>query len=377
MSYEREKLGNLIKPVDERNDLGIREFFGLNISKEFMPTAASTDSLDESKYKVVRRNRFVFSGMQTGRDKTIRISMYEENQPVLVSPAYTTFEVSAIDRLLPDYLYMRFLSSEMDRYGWFLSDGSVRANLDWPIFCDIEICLPPLEVQKRYVDIFQGLRRIYRSSEASLKDLQLAYELQLDRAKHSSAWKSVGSILRNVDVRNSDLAVRSIKGINVSKTLMDTKASVSAAQTSNYKVVRTNQFAYSAMQTGRDECIRIALHAEDEPVVVSPAYSVLEAIDPLAVTPQYVMMWFARAESDRYGWFASDASIRASLELERFFEIQIPVPSTEVQLAVVALYNAYIERQEIVTNAKNLMNKMCPVLIKGSLDEARREEVSA
>ena len=77
MALKKIKIGNLIKIVDERNNLGIRDFFGINKDKTFMPTAANTEGLDEKKYKVVRKNRFVFSGMQTGRDQCIRISMYK------------------------------------------------------------------------------------------------------------------------------------------------------------------------------------------------------------------------------------------------------------------------------------------------------------
>lgn len=87
MALSKYKLGELITVVDERNNLGIRDFFGINIDKEFMPTVANTEGLDETKYKVVRKNHFVYSGMQTGRDECIRISMYNGNNPILVSPA--------------------------------------------------------------------------------------------------------------------------------------------------------------------------------------------------------------------------------------------------------------------------------------------------
>lgn len=77
MGLTKYKIGQIVTIVDERNVLSIREFYGININKEFMPTVANTEGLDETKYKVVRRNRFVYSGMQTGRDACIRISMNE------------------------------------------------------------------------------------------------------------------------------------------------------------------------------------------------------------------------------------------------------------------------------------------------------------
>ena len=153
------KLGELIEVCDERNSYGYVNFYGLNIDKEFMPTVADTTGLDASKYKVVRKNRFVFSGMQTGRDVCIRISLYMEDEPIIVSPAYTTFEIKRRDLVLPEYFFMIFLSQEKDRYGWFCSDGSIRANLDWDRFCDFDISLPSIQVQSKYVNIYKAVNK--------------------------------------------------------------------------------------------------------------------------------------------------------------------------------------------------------------------------
>jgi len=157
MENTKYNVGSLIQLVDERNSFNIKEFYGININKEFMPTVADTKDLDASKYKVVRKNRFVFSGMQTGRDQCIRISMYSLDNPIIVSPAYTTFEIAKPDIVLPVYFFMVFMSNEKDRLGAFYSDGSIRSNLDWDRFCEIEISLPPLPIQKKFSDIYSAL----------------------------------------------------------------------------------------------------------------------------------------------------------------------------------------------------------------------------
>ena len=47
MGLSKYKLGELIEVCDERNSFGIKDFYGLNINKEFMPTVANTEGLDE------------------------------------------------------------------------------------------------------------------------------------------------------------------------------------------------------------------------------------------------------------------------------------------------------------------------------------------
>ena len=367
MGLTKYKIGSLISLVDERNSFGIRAFYGININKEFMPTVADTDGLDETKYKVVRKNRFVYSGMQTGRDECIRIGMYMLDEPIIVSPAYITFEITATDIVNPLYFFMLFLSKEKDRLGWFYSDGSIRANLDWEVFCDIELNLPPLSVQQKYVDVYNAMLANQRSYEQGLEDLKLVCDAFLDKFKASSPLRTIGSILEEIDVRNSDGAITSAQGINIFKQFMPSVAS--SDDLSKYKIVRKEQFAYSAMQTGRDECIRIALQSEDTPIIVSPAYSVLQVKDR-SVLAEYIMMWFSRKESDRLGWFMSDASIRANLDLNRFYEITIPIPDIKTQQYIVNIYVAYQLRREINERLKAQIKDLCPILIKGSIEES-------
>ena len=126
MALRKYKIGELIRTVDETNSCGIKSFYGLNINKEFIPTLANTEGLDESKYKIVRKDRFVFSGMQTGRDMCIRMSMYSAETPVIVSPAYTTFEVAAAKVLLDE----KKVKEIEEYYGKCAGEGATKEDIE-------------------------------------------------------------------------------------------------------------------------------------------------------------------------------------------------------------------------------------------------------
>ncbi len=172
--YPMVELGEYIEECDERNAEGRNySFLGINRDKTFMPTHANTNELDTTKYKIVSKGIFAFSGMQTGRDACIRIALYDKNNPALISPAYTTFRIKS-PKLLPAYLILQFKRSEMDRRGWYLSDSSVRSNLDWERFNKIQIPLPPLEVQQSIANLYHCMeeaRRIARAARAQLQTL--------------------------------------------------------------------------------------------------------------------------------------------------------------------------------------------------------------
>lgn len=170
--YEMKRLGDMIsineKINSENRDL---EFLGINREKIFMPSVATTEGLDKSKYKVISKGKFVFSGMQTGRDVCIRFGLYNEETDGLVSPAYTTYSVTD-NNILPEFIMMNFKREEMDRLGWFLSDSSVRSNLDSDRFHDIQIPLPPIQIQQKIVDLYHCYEECKRIATEAREKIQ-------------------------------------------------------------------------------------------------------------------------------------------------------------------------------------------------------------
>ncbi len=156
MKFNYEKLGNLIEISEKKNsDLAVENLVGMNINKEFMPSVANTIGTDLTKYKVIKKNQFAYNHMQVGRDRTIRVARYPNDDSAIISPAYKIFQVTDEKILLPEFLMLYFRRSEFDRVCWFHTDSSIRGSMDWSKFCDLEIPLPNLEVQKKIVDIYQ------------------------------------------------------------------------------------------------------------------------------------------------------------------------------------------------------------------------------
>ena len=365
MALSKYRIGQLIKIVDERNSFDINDFYGININKEFMPTVANTEGLDETNYKIVRKNRFVFSGMQTGRDKCIRISMYMGNEPIIVSPAYTTFEI-VDEYVLPTYFFMIFLSQERDRLGWFYSDGSIRSNLDWDRFCDIQLNIPDLPTQQKYVDIYNAMVANQQAYECGLEDLKLTCDAYIEDLRRNMLCEKIGSYISPIDVRNTDLKIKLAQGITIEKQFSSPKQIAETER--NAKIVRTGQFAYNRATTRNGEKISIA-YREGKDCVVSSAYQVFEIKKKNKLLPAYLMMWYTRPEFDRYARYMSKGSAHEFFEYSDMEDVAIPIPNIDVQRAVSEIYTVYNKRKKINEQLKAQIKDICPILIKGSLEE--------
>ena len=369
MGLKKYKIGKLISVCDERNSYGYTNFYGLNINKEFMPTWANTEGLDESKYKVVRKKRFVFSGMQTGRDESIRISMYNGEEPIIVSPAYSTFEVTREDIVIPEYFFMLFLSKEKDRFGAFCSDGSIRSNLDWERFVDFNITLPSITQQRKYVDVYLALQNNLAAYQSKVEDLKLVCDGYIEELRRKTSTMKIpmvriGDYITKRLEKNSDGIIELEQGINIQKQFITPQRSNSDLY--SRRIVRKGDFAYCTQLN--NENVAIA-YREDEDCVVSSVYDIFYIKDESVLFPLYLMLWFRRSEFGRYVYRLSTGTSYEFLSYEDLSDYKIPLPDITIQKEIANIYKCFIERQRIAEALKEQLKKICPVLIRGSLLE--------
>lgn len=372
MALTNIRLGDYIERSTINNkDLqyGTDLIVGVNSQGVFSVPKGNTEGVDLQPYKIVNNGAFVYNPTRL----ELGSIAYRTEGLCIVSHLYMVFYLTKEGKKVIDplWLYIYFRRSEFCREVTFRNFGSQRPEFNFNDMSDIIVPLPDIETQRKYVCVYNAMLENQKSYERGMEDLKLSFEALLDEYKHKAEKKSVGTIFREVDCRNIDGTITDVQGINITKQFMPSVANTYEVDLVKYKVVKKGQFAFSGMQTGRDECIRIALYDKDKPCIISPAYSVLEIKDDM-VLAEYVMMWFLRKELDRLGWFMSDASIRTNLDMERFYEIEIPVPDISVQKAIIEIYNVHNMRREINEKLKAKIKDICPILIKGSIEEARK-----
>lgn len=371
MSYKR--IGDYIHLVDNRNkDLAVTNLLGINITKNFMPSVANTSETDLSKYKIIQKGQFAYSAMQVGRDETIRLALYRDDKPAIISPAYLVIQVNDENDLLPEYMMMWFQRPESDRYGWFISDSSVRASLEWERFCEIQIPIPNIEEQRKFVALYNGLINNQKIYENSLADLQLICDSYIENLIKTEEPKVLGEYIEQSDERNNDLQVTFLQGVSTNKVLIETKANTNGLSFHNYKVVRTGEFVYVADTSRRGDKIALAMNSA-EPCIVSAIYTVFRVMKNLELLPEYLYLWFARPEFDRYARFHSWGSARETFDWADMCNVKLPIPEIKVQEAIVTIYHTLETRKRINEQLKNTIKPLCPVLMKGVVESFKTE----
>ena len=375
MGLTKYKLGKLIEQCDNRNSdetLIVDCVRGISTGKEFIETKANMDGVSIKSYKIVNEDEFAYVADTSRRGEKIAIAYNSNNKRILISSIYTAFYIKRKDLLLSDYLFMYFNRPEFDRYSRFNSWGSARETFVWEDMCDIELELPPLSIQQKYVDIYNVMFENQRNYERGLDDLKLVCDAYIENLRREIPCEAIGHYIEEVNQKNvGKLKLNSVRGIATSKEFINTKANMDGVSLENYKIVEPGMIAFISDTSRRADKMSIALNQSEENYLVSSISTVIQT-DNTKLLPKYMYLFFCRTEFDRYARFHSWGSARETFSLDDMKEVRMPLPSIDVQNAIVGIYEAYTLRKEINEKLKAQIKDICPVLIKGSIEEARK-----
>ena len=372
MALTKYNIGKLIELVEDTNSRGLYgpdDVRGMTITKEIIPTKADVTNTDLSKFLVVRPKEFVFNPRTHG--KKIGLGYNNTNSSFIISWNNIAFRVKkeSKDVVLPEYLFLHFNREEWDREACFRSWGSSTEVFSWDALCEMQLTLPSVEEQRKYVDVYLSLQKNLAAYQSKVDELKLVCDGYLDKLKMGNEELKIGEYIEQCDERNSDniYTLDNLRGISIQKKFIDSKADMMDVSLTPYILVKPNYFAFVPVTSRNGGKITLAYNDSEKTHIVSSAYIVFQVKDKNKLDPEYLFMYFNRPEFDRYARFNSWGSAREVFTMDDMNDVAIPIPDISIQKEIVKIHRCYIERQRIASQLKEQLNNLCPILIKGSL----------
>lgn len=375
MALSKYKIGELIELFDERNFdnefNSVSDIQGVNNMKQFQPYKAIYASMELSSYRKCRKGMFACNKATSRNGEKISIA-YRTGKDCLVSPSYYCFRVKNEDILLPLYLNLFFSRPEFDRYTNINSWGSATEFFSWEEMCSVEITLPSLDIQQKYVDVYNAMLANQQTYERGLEDLKLVCDGYIEDLRRNMPCEKIGGYIEERNFKNSGNKIKEVRSVSVTKEFKLTNAKVNKNELSNYLVVQPKEIAF-VQTTGNEKVLAFAYNNYNYPVVVSSVDKVFCSKNENVLDLQYLSLFLSRKEFDRYARFNSWGSARETFTFEDMKEVEIPIPDIEIQKSIVSIYKCYNERKRINEQLKAQIKDICPILIKGSIEEGRKD----
>lgn len=376
MALTKYCLGDLLELTTEtnaNNEYGASDVRGMTITKEIIPTKADVSNTDLSKFLVVHPGEFVFNPRTHG--KKIGFGYNDTDSSFIISWNNIAFRIKEAmrDKVLSEYLFFHFNRAEWDREACYRSWGSSTEVFTWEVLCEMELDLPPITVQQKYVDIYNSMLTNQRCYERGLEDLKLTCDAYIENLRRKTPTKKIGAYLTQSDRRNDlGLSVDYVRGLATSKAMIPTKADMDGVSLNNYKVVPPRFIAYVPDTSRRGDKVSLGFNDTDETFLVS-SISTVFGTDLSVLIPEYLMLFLTRSEFDRYARFNSWGSARETFNFEDMCDVEIPIPDISVQKAITDIFTTYNARKQINERLKAQIKDLCPILVKGAVEEGERE----
>ena len=376
MALTKYKLRQLISLCTGGNETllyGEDSLKGISVNKVFMPSKTDLQGESLKNYTVVAPKCFSFVTVTSRNGNKISIAYNDTEESFIVSSFYVTFKLNDLGKkvLLEEYLFLFFNRSEFDRYARQDSWGSAREYFYFENMCNVEIVLPPLPVQKKYVAIYKAMIANQQSYEHGLEDLKLVCDAYIDKID-KSRYEKIGRFIQRNQKKNQSVkfSKSDVKGINTNGYFIKPMRLFSG-DISTFKIIGYNDFVYNSRINSTISRLSIALN-EGEELIVTPAYESFYIVDPEQLFPYYLYMLLQRDRFARTVLFNSFGSSTVFFGLDDLSEIEIPVPTIEEQKAIANVYRQYKIRHDINERLKTQIKDLCPILIKGAVEEGNR-----
>lgn len=369
------KLGKYIAISDLRNSddkYGSDAVVGISTQKKMISTKADLNGVKLTSYKLLSPGHFAYVPDTSRRGDKMSLCFNNTEETLLVSSISVVFYITDENELNPDYLFMFFNRPEFDRYARFNSWGSARETFDWSEMCDIEFELPPIDIQQKYVDIYNAMSSNQQCYERGLEDLKLTCDAYIENLGND-IYHPISNYTERNKKRNQDVVFekKDVKGFNNEGEFIKPMRLFSG-DISTFKIVATGEFVYNSRINSTIKKLSVALNEEND-LIVSPAYESFYVSNEKGLYPYYLYMLLQREMFAKKVLFNSFGSSTLVFGIDNLGEVEIPVPTIDVQKAIADIYRTYKERRAINERLKAQIKDICPILIKGSIEEAKKE----
>lgn len=368
-------LGHYLELCSNKNtDLvyGIDDVRGVNNLKQLMTTKANLNGRDLSKFQIVNPGEFVFNHRTSRNGSKFSIAYNDGDKPIICTEDYVVFKIRDDCKKILNarWLYMFFNRPEFDRFVITNSWGSSTEFYNWEDIQAIGLELPSLLIQRKYANVYNAMLENQKSYERGLDDLKLVCDAYIENLRKYMPCEGIGKYITQKSDKNNEKTIDFVMGLSTKKEFREAQSRVNRDELGKYKIVNPGDFAF-VPTTDTWKVLAFALNTFQKDLVVSPIYEVF-SVDTDFLIPEYLAMWLSRQEFDRYARFHSWGSARENFSYEDMKNVQIPIPSIENQKSIVNIFKAYKERIAINEKLKAQIKDICPILIKGSIEEARK-----
>ena len=232
------------------------------------------------------------------------------------------------------------------------AQGTKQQNLSYDIISQFRISYPSITEQKKLEDFISLIDERIATQNKIIEDLKLLKSAIIESTYYNRSYHPcrIGDVIEQISERNKDksidmvLSVSNKQGfINQSEQFED--RIIASEDTSNYKIVHKNDFAYNPARINVGSIARLTTI---EMGIVSPMYICFRVRK--GVVSEYLEHFFSTSYFFYEMQKRLEGSVRQCLSFESICNIPIYIPSSEEQHTIGKKISVLLDKIDIETH---------------------------
>ena len=241
-----------------------------------------------------------------------------------------------------------------------------QGNLSADIVKRISFSFPTLEEQERIANLISLLDERIATQNKIIEDLKKLKSaiIEIEYTPNTKTTSHIGNVIEQISKRNKNNAIQNVLSVSnrqgfIKQSDQFENRNVASEDTSNYKIVEKNDFAFNPARINVGSIARLTTF---EKGIVSPMYICFRTKENVA--PEYIDFFFESKHFYCEIQKRLEGSVRQCLSFEGLCNIPFSLPSLEMQQRIGKRLFTLGQKIKTETDLLELLNKQKQYLLR-------------
>ena len=260
-------------------------------------------------------------------------------------------------------------------YSWYKKHGNIigikyaqgtkQQNLSYDIIERFNISYPCMEEQKKLIRFISLIDQRIATQNKIIEDLKKLKSaiIEMEYTHKTKSNSHIGDFIEQTSKRNKNCAIQNVLSVSnrqgfIQQSEQFENRSVASDDTSNYKIVEKNDFAFNPARINVGSIARLTTFDRG---IVSPMYICFRTKDTLF--PKYLDYYFETKQFFTEIQKRLEGSVRQCLSFEGLCNIPLCIPTIEVQQQVGKQLSTLVQEIKLEIDLLELLQRQKKFLL--------------
>ena len=265
----------------------------------------------------------------------------------------------------PSYICDYIQTSKIQKYIQSLQTGGSREGLNFEQIRSFPIYIPMVEEQVKISKLLSLINERIAIQSKLIEDLKKLKSaiIEIEYTPSTKTTSPIGDVIEQISKRNKNNAIQNVLSVSnrqgfIKQSEQFENRNVASEDTSNYKIVEQNDFAFNPARINVGSIARLTTF---ERGIVSPMYICFRTKDILF--PEYLDYYFESKQFFTEIQKRLEGSVRQCLSFDGLCNIPLCVPAIEMQQQIGKRLSALVQEIKLEIDFLELLQKQKKFLL--------------